>query len=76
MRGSILTLVSDHFRAFQAAYEERFAATYGDWRPVAREVERARGLRLRFYALACSAGLFDQLTSARGNELDRAWFDQ
>ena len=24
--------------AFHAAYEDRFAATYGDWRPVVREV--------------------------------------
>jgi hypothetical protein len=31
-------LVSDHFRAFHAAYEDRFATTYGDWRPVVREV--------------------------------------
>jgi hypothetical protein len=30
--------VSDHFRAFHAAYEDRFATTYGDWRPVVREV--------------------------------------
>src|SRR5688572_18151997 len=34
----LFRLVSDHFRAFHAAYEERFAATYGDWRPVVREV--------------------------------------
>lgn len=31
-------LVSDHFRAFHAAYEERFAPAYGDWRQVVREV--------------------------------------
>ena len=30
--------VSDHFRAFHAVYEDRFAATFGDWRPVIREV--------------------------------------
>ena len=34
----LFRLVSDHFRAFHAAYEERFAETYGDWRPVVREV--------------------------------------
>jgi hypothetical protein len=34
----LFRLVSDHFRAFHAAYEDRFAATYGDWRPVVREV--------------------------------------
>ena len=34
----LFRLVSDHFRAFHAVYEERFAATYGDWRPVVREV--------------------------------------
>jgi hypothetical protein len=31
-------LLEDHFDAFHAAYEERFAQTYGDWRPVVREV--------------------------------------
>jgi hypothetical protein len=30
----LFRLVSDHFRAFHAAYEERFAQAYGDWRPV------------------------------------------
>jgi len=34
----LFRLVSEHFRAFHAAYDERFAATYGDWRPVVREV--------------------------------------
>ncbi len=34
----LFRLVSDHFRAFHAAYEDRFAATYRDWRPVVREV--------------------------------------
>src|SRR5258708_14766659 len=34
----LFRLVSDHFLAFHAAYEERFAAQYGDWRPVVREV--------------------------------------
>lgn len=34
----LFRLVSDHFRAFQHAYDERFAPTYGDWRPVVREV--------------------------------------
>jgi len=34
----LFRLVSDHFRAFHAVYEDRFAATYGDWRPVIREV--------------------------------------
>lgn len=34
----LFRLVSDHFRAFHAAYEDRFADTYGDWSPVVREV--------------------------------------
>lgn len=34
----LFRLVSDHFRAFHHAYEERFAEAYGDWRPVVREV--------------------------------------
>ena len=34
----LFRLVSDHFGAFHDAYEDRFAATYGDWRPVNREV--------------------------------------
>jgi dipeptidyl aminopeptidase/acylaminoacyl peptidase len=37
--------VSDHFRAFHDAYEDRFAATYGDWRPVVREVASPAGDR-------------------------------
>ena len=34
----LFRLVSDHFRAFHHAYDERFAPAYGDWRPVVREV--------------------------------------
>ena len=34
----LFRLLQDHFPAFHACYEERFAATYGDWRPVVREV--------------------------------------
>jgi hypothetical protein len=34
----LFRLVADHFTAFHAAYEERFAPVYGDWRPVVREV--------------------------------------
>jgi hypothetical protein len=31
-------LVQDRFRALQTVYDERFAETYGPWRPVMREV--------------------------------------
>ena len=34
----LFRLVSDHFRAFPAAYEEHFAQASGDGRPVVREV--------------------------------------
>jgi len=34
----LFRLLQDHFPAFHSCYEERFAATYGDWRPVVREV--------------------------------------
>ena len=33
----LFRLVADHFTAFHAAYEERFAPVYGDRRPVVRE---------------------------------------
>jgi len=34
----LFRLVQDHFTDLHAVYEDRFAHTYGDWRPVAREV--------------------------------------
>ena len=34
----LFRLVQDHFRALQTVYDERFAETYGPWRPVMREV--------------------------------------
>lgn len=55
----LFRLVSDHFRAFHAAYEGRFAATYGDWRPAVREVADkllARGvLEHGFARVRCGA---------------------
>lgn len=49
----LFRLVSDHFRAFHTAYEERFAETYGDWRPAtpsnrcrAGEAQRGKPSRL------------------------------
>ena len=34
----LFRLVSDHFRAFHHAHDERFAPANGDWRPMVREV--------------------------------------
>ena len=34
----LFRLVRDHFRALQTVYDERFAPTYGEWRPIVREV--------------------------------------
>ena len=31
----LFRLLQNHFAAFHACYEERFAHSYGDWRPVA-----------------------------------------
>ena len=34
----LFRLLQDRFTEFHACYDERFASTYGDWRPVVREV--------------------------------------
>lgn len=34
----LFRLVQDHFGTLQTVYDDRFAPTYGEWRPVVREV--------------------------------------